>query len=348
MQQRLPKYRRTDDSLAALSHRQITDRSLEIISFLSFYHILPTSLLVKLVEGNEDITCRHLQTLYHRRLINRFSFPSVINPGEFHYYIDHPAALELLTDAGWAEPHDLNFDRVRYDRDKKYDQIHFDGERQGSLLYLKHEAMISRFHTLLELACRTTKGKVELIDWRQGPELWHSVIVPKVAFDNQRDLWGEQKETERLPHRPDAFFTLRFTDRPEGDQDSHFFYEADRKTTTDRKRIIKKLRAHFHYIVKQKRHETDYQINRIRAVLVETIDDHWAMRLREVGSHPIVSGPKPSPLFWFTTSRLFEHGPEQEQIDTQSKGTYFLKQPEIIFHGVWATPAGETLHSLLD
>jgi len=88
MQQRLPKYHRTPQSAEAVQNRQITDRSLDIISYIEHYNILPTSLLVKLVNGNEDITYRHLQTLYHKKLINRFAFPSSLNPGEFNYYLE--------------------------------------------------------------------------------------------------------------------------------------------------------------------------------------------------------------------------------------------------------------------
>ena len=61
--------------------------------------------------------------------------------------------------------------------------------------------------------------------------------------------------------------------------------------------------------------------------------------LRESSAHPIVSGPKPSPLFWFTTSRLFELGPDKAQHHLYEKRKdFFLAHPEIIFHGVWATP----------
>lgn len=347
---RLPKYRRTAESFVALSHRRITDRSLAIISYLSGYNFLPSSLLVRLVEGNRDITYRHLQMLYHRKLVNRFSFVNALNPGEFHYYLDNTAALDLLVDEDWAEPNDLDYDGARRNREKNYSAIHEQvDELQGRLLFLKHEADISRFHAMLELGCRQSGGKIDLADWRQGPELWRSVVVPKVKFDNQTDLWGEQKDAEKLPHRPDGFFTLRFADRPEGEREAHFFYERDRKTTTDRKRIVRKLRSHFHYVVKQRQHEADYGIKRVRAVLVETVDDDWAMHLREVSAHPLVSGRQASPLFWFTTSRLFEFGPNKDEVERYAKRKdFFLSHPEIIFHPLWATPVDNSLYSLLD
>lgn len=352
VQKRLPKYRRTEESAKALANRRITDRSLNIISYLSFYNVLPTSLMVHLVEGNKDNIYRHLQTLYHKKLINRFAFPSSLNPGEFNYYLDNPTALDLLIDAGWAEPEDLDFDRVRYNREKKYGEIHFEPERQGSLLYLNHEIDISRFHAMLELGCRASGGRVELIDWRQGPELWGRVVAPKVAFDGQRNLWGEEDhKMEKLPHRPDAFFGLRFQDRPEDRQDEYFFYERDRKTTRERKRIVRKLRAHFQYVVKQQQHKTDYGIKGIRAVLVETTDDEWAMELLETARHPLVSGPQPSPLFWFTHSGFFELGlGKGERSQHEKRKDFFLAHPEIIFHSLWAahTPSGIKLYSLQD
>jgi hypothetical protein len=171
--------------------------------------------------------------------------------------------------------------------------------------------------------------------------------VPKARYDNQRDLWGEERDTEVLPHRPDAFFTLRFPERPDGQQEMHFYYERDRKTTLDRKRIVRKLRAHFHYIVKHRQHELDYGIKRIRAVLIETTDDQWGMHLRSVARHPL-SG-KGSSLFWFTHSRLFTHGPRAALHERSPvKGDFFLDHPEVIFHPLWAPAAEDRLCSLLD
>jgi hypothetical protein len=100
--------------------------------------------------------------------------------------------------------------------------------------------------------------------------------VPKLAFRN--GTWVELDETEYLPHRPDAFFTLSFPNS--GREDLHFFYEADRHRT-DTNKYNKKLRGHFHFIVKQKLHREFYDIQRVRAVLTETVDDEWAERLRQ-------------------------------------------------------------------
>jgi hypothetical protein len=354
MQQRLRKYRRDPRHAEVLGNRQITDRSLEIIGNLSFYRFLPTSLLVALSSGYPRITQRHLQTLYHRGLINRFTFPRVGNPGEFVYYLDNTDALELLIEHEWSERDSLNFEEVRRNKEKDYSAIHDPSrveEMQGRLLFLKHELMISRFHAMLELASNKSAGMVEMIDWRQGSELWNTVEVPKLRYHRPQDgagddLWVESEETELLPHRPDAFFTLRFTDRPENRQEVSFFYEADRKHTSTKKHN-RKLRAHFHFIVRQRKHQEHYGVNRIRAVLIETISTHWAEELRQAASHFAVSGPKPSPLFWFTTSELFTRPAEIGERKNNRQIPLYLMRPEIIFERIWATPVDGTLHSML-
>ena len=343
MQNRLRKYSRDHNTLAAVASRQITETSLAIIATIHDYRIIPTSLLVRLVKGHEKNIQRHLQQLYHKGLVNRFAFMRGRNPGEFHYYLDNTEALKLLLDHG-VESDSLQIEEVRRNREKAYCDVnnprHIE-ETQGRLLFLKHEAMISRFHAMLDLACNQSNGEVELLDFQQGPALWQKVETPKVVFRGGE--WQELDQTEYLPHRPDAFFTLNFP----GDSNKeplHFFYEADRHRTNAHK-YNKKLRAHFHFIVKQRRHQEIYKINRVRAVLTETVDDEWAEHLRHSANHAIVSGNKPSPLFWFTTSRLFT---DETASDKGRNQPVYLARPEIVLKRIWASPVDDTLHSLID
>jgi len=342
MQQRLKKYSRDPSTLAALANRRITDTSIHILATIHDYRIIPTSLLVRLIPGNSKNIQRHLQQLYHKELINRFAFMRGKNPGEFHYYLDNVAALQLLIDRG-AKAEDLEFDEVRRNRQKRYCDVNNPArveEMQGRLLFLKHEAMISRFRGTLEMACANSDGRVELSVFKQGPALWNKVEVPKIVYKEGR--WLQSEETEFLPHRPDAFFTLSFPKDPNRPA-LHFFYEADRHRT-DSNKYNKKLRAHFHFVVKQRELLKDaYGLDRIRGVLTETIDDEWAERLRSAAALPVVSGTKPSPLFWFTTSRLFT---QDHETPAGNKPTYLAK-PEIIFSRIWATPVDNTLHSLI-
>src|SRR5206468_73032 len=147
--------------------------------------------------------------------------------GEFHYYLDTVEALQLLQQRPGVELEEADFEDVRRNREKAYSDVHDRAkaaESTGRLMFLQHEAGISRFHAMLELACRTLDARVELERWQQGPVLWNNVMSSRFAFGDER--------TEKLPHRPDAFFTLRFPGEPEGRQRAHFFYELDRKTST--------------------------------------------------------------------------------------------------------------------
>jgi len=345
MQNRLKKYSRDASTLAAVANRQITETSLCILATIHDYRIIPTSLLTRLILGHEKNIQRHLQQLYHKGLVNRFAFMRGKNPSEFYYYLDNPAALELLVLNG-VERDRLEFEEVRRNREKRYCDINDPRrteEMQGKLLFLKHEVMISRFHGMLELACAASNGSIQLTNFEQGPNLWNKVEVPKLSFRN--GTWAELDETEHLPHRPDAFFSLSFPNSNR--EDLHFFYEADRHRT-DTNKYNKKLRAHFHFVVKQKLHREFYEIQRVRAVLTETVDDEWAERLRQAAGHVTVSGTKASPLFWFTTSRLFVEEAMVQDNGRSRPVPMHLRHPEIVVRKIWASPVDDTLHSLID
>ena len=344
MQQRLFKYKRDPERLPS---RQITERSLRILALVERFRLLSSQLIVRLISGNEDVTYKHLQTLYHRGLINRFAFPRIGNPSEFWYYLDSTPALDLLAEQG-SDPATLDYEVVRRNKEKNYAAIMDPAcvdEMQGRLLFLKHEAMISRFHAMLELACTQSAGKIVLTNWQQGASLWDSVKAPKLSYRDNRLC--ELDEAEKLPHRPDGFLTLYVRDAPSGEQFRNYFYEADRKNTSTTKHN-RKLRAHFHYIVKQRLHQLKYGIERVRAVLIETLDDDWAEQLRTAAEHPGVSGNKPSSLFWFTTSRLFTEQVEVREGNRTKLLPKFLLNPEIIFQRIWAPPAQQQLYSLFD
>lgn len=349
--QRLKKYSR--EQAENLPPRRITPRSIEIIEIIYKYRYIPTSLIVRLIDGDIRTTERHLQNLYHQGLINRWAFPSTFYPTEFNYYLDDRRALALLINEKGYDAETIDYETVKRNREKAYSEITMSREMikmQGRLMHLHHELMISRFHYMLEKACVKSAGKVELLGFYQGSSLWNTIEVAKVSFDKDGNL-RESEEIELLPHRPDAFFALYFPDREGEDQTQYYFYEADRKNTSIKK-FNKKLRAHFHYIVKQKRHVADYGVKRIRAVLIESIQDHWTNHLRLHAQHPVVSGSKPSPLFWFTTSDVVFERPVKVKIKaTEKEIPIFLEQPELVFSKIWATPEGDenpTFLSLID
>ncbi len=115
--------------------------------------------------------------------------------------------------------------------------------------------------------------------------------------------------------------------------------------------MIKKLRGHFHFAVKQKLHQAVYNVPNIRAVLIETLDRQWAETLRQAAAHPAVSGPKPSNLFWFTSSEFFTEHVTKREGKREKKVAYYQEQPSVIFKPLWFTPndrAGNTPRSILD
>jgi hypothetical protein len=346
MQQRLRRFLRQPEKLEG---RQITDKGLAAVATIEQYRFVPTSLLVRLMPGDQKNNHRHLQTLFHRGMVNRFCLPKYGGPGEFIYYLDAASALATLKEAGLLpelsdEQRRRREEIIRNNREHDYSQLHKGSDAQGKVLFIQHELMVSRFHALLELGCRHPKlaGHVFLEQWKQGPELWHRVAVPKVR--EEQGLVLESADTELLPHRPDAFFTLHFPGLPAEKQRSHFFYEADRGTENTT-RFKMKLRAHYHYVVKQQRQRTDscYGVHGVRAVLTESTSMQWAQNLREAARHQVVS-PKPSPLFWFTTSELLTkpttHGGRQVP--------RYLLEPEVIFERIWANPTENRFFNLAD
>jgi len=348
---RLKKYSR--ERAENLPPRRITTRSIEIVDIIQRYKFIPTSLIVRLVDGDMRTTERHLQNLYHQELVNRFAFPSTFYPTEFIYYLDDKPALALLINAGY-DPEKLDSESVKRNREKRYSEITMSREMikmQGRLMHLHHELMISRFHFMLEKARAKSGGKVELLGFYQGSSLWNKIEVAKVLYGQSGKLI-ESEETETLPHRPDAFFALYFPDREGEDRAQYFFYEADRQNTSIKK-FNKKLRAHFHYVVKQKRHVEDYGVKRIRAILVESIKDSWTNELRLHARQPVVAGKKPSPLFWFTTSDVvFEKKTTVRIKGVEKEIPIYLEKPELVFGKIWATPIDDddqpNFQSLID
>lgn len=76
-------------------------------------------------------------------------------------------------------------------------------------------------------------------------------------------------------------------------------------------------------------------------------------QLRLHSKHPIVSGKKPSPLFWFTTSDfLFEKKTTVKLNGVEKQIPQFLVKPELVFERIWATAESDedqpSLLSLID
>jgi len=328
----------------------ITERDLDIIEAVLRYRFSPTSQLVRLVGGNEDVTLRRLRRLWEKGLINRWAFPGIRTHSEFHYYLDSREPVDLLIAHGRVtEPHPSMLEEIRNTRERDYAAAAVRGQHM-QLGFLQHSLMISRMHFMLEMACRQSVSAATLHTWSQGgPLAGNKVQVPKIKSSRRGNdyLWEESDETERLPVEPDALFTLRFANGHEDSRQAHFFYEADRGTmnTTD---MLKKLRAYYHFIKKQQRHREAFGIHPVRAVLVETTNETRARRLMELVHHPLLCGrDKRAGLFWFTISTLFSDSAREGSGRATRVLPLYLTNPATLFGSIWALPDG-SLHRLED
>jgi hypothetical protein len=323
---------------------QISDRDLDILDAVLRYRFLSAAQIVRLIAGNEDVTHRRLRLLWEWGLISRWAFPGIRTHSEFYYYLDSREGLDLLAEQRGLEIHPQMLAELKHNRDKDYAAaaVRFQPMQLG---YLQHSLMVSRFHFVLERASAQSGGAVALENWAQGSQLaGRKVEVPKVTSTrrNGEYFWEEDHtKIERLPVEPDAMFTLRFARRPEGQQLSHFFYEADRGSMvmTD---MLKKFRAYLHFIKKQQKHREAFGVHPIRAVLVETTDETRARKLMEMVTHPLVSGPvKRAGLFWFSISSLLTAAGDE------AAAARYLDEPKFILEPIWALP-DHSLHALSD
>jgi hypothetical protein len=326
----------------------ITERDLDLIEAILRYRFSPTSELVRLVGGNEDVTQRRLRRLWEGALINRFAFPGFRTYSEFIYYLDSAETLNLLVlHERLPEVHPQMQEEIRLNREAGYATASASGQHM-KLGFLKHSLMISRLHFMLEMSGRSPESGVQLAAWRQGAELrGNKVKVPELKSrrveGSNEYVWEELDRSFRLPVEPDALFSLRFPGRP-NDQLSHFCYEADRGSMPMAD-MLKKFRAYYHFIKRQQLHTKAFNVHPIRAVLVETTTEDRARRLMELAQHPAVIGAgKRSALFWFIISPLFT---TPEETDKSRKDALYLSRPETVLDTLWALP-DLTMHALGD
>jgi hypothetical protein len=284
LQKRLPKFRRAPETVA---EKPVTDRGLLLIETVARYRFLASSDIIHLVRGNEDVTYRHLQQLYHQDLVSRIALPKNGGHGEFIYFLDNCTALKQLAQRSKLDAAALDWNEIKTNRDK-YRSPERDGV--GKFLFIEHELMVSRFRSALEIGCGKSGGRVILSDWRQGSSTWNSV---------------QNGHKRNLPHRPDAFFALEFPNAVEGQKRSNFFYEADRGTSSSN-RLKEKLEAHLLFLL-QRRH-LEYGVQKVRAVLFHTIGESRAEQLRNLAAQLAAYQPLAAHLFWFASSEELASG----------------------------------------
>lgn len=314
----------------------ITERDLDLIEAILRYRFSPTSELVRLVGGNEDVTQRRLRRLWESALINRFAFPGFRTYSEFIYYLDSAETLNLLVQhERLPEIHLQMQEEIRLNREADYARAAVSGQHM-KLGFLKHSLMITRLHFMLEMSSRDPQNGVQLAAWRQGAELrGNKVHVPELRSrrveGSNEYVWEELDRKIRLPVEPDALFSLRINGRT--DQTSHFCYEADRGSMPMAD-MLKKFRAYFHFVKRQQLHTKAFAVHPIRAVLVETTTEDRARKLMELAEHPWVIGTgKRSALFWFIISPLFT-----DVTSGSPNHAPYLDDPAMVLNPQWSCP----------
>jgi hypothetical protein len=123
--------------------------------------------------------------------------------------------MSFLTIRGYA-PEDLKEKRIRH--------------RELTEIGIRHSLFIADIHARLLLL--TKAGPITLPHWEEGRTLWD--IIPGRGTD------------DAIPIRPDAYFILKHTGRPEGKNIFHVFLEADRSTMSH-ERMAGKITAYVRY-----------------------------------------------------------------------------------------------------
>jgi hypothetical protein len=134
---------------------------------------------------------------------------------------------------------------------------------------IRHSLFVADIHARMIIATRT--GPITLIDWQEGSVLWDSV---------------ETREGDAsLPIRPDAYFVLKHSGRPEGKNRFHVFLEADRSTMSH-SRMAAKIAGYVAYYEQQK-HTRKYPGMKSFLVATVTQTRERAEELRK-DLHPLI------------------------------------------------------------
>jgi hypothetical protein len=189
---------------------QLRDGDIELLHFVH-------QLRIAAVDHLATLSGRSVRALWGRlhKLQERRYLASVARFMQKNIYAVGSAGVPVLIEEGYA-PEDLAEKRIRH--------------RELTEIGIRHSLFIADIHTRMLLLTRT--GPIQLTHWQEGPALWDSVA-------------GSAGETA-TPVRPDAYFILKHTGRPERKNTFHVFLEADRSTMSH-ERMAGKIAAYVRY-----------------------------------------------------------------------------------------------------
>ena len=153
---------------------------------------------------------RSVRALWGRllKLKQRHHLASVARFMQKQVYAIGREGVAVLIEQGYA-PTDLKEKRLRH--------------HELTEIGIRHSLFIADIHSRMIMLTRT--GPIKLIDWQEGSALWDSVV--------------SGKDDLTIPVRPDAYFILKHTGRPEGKNLFHVFLEADRSTMSHERMATK-------------------------------------------------------------------------------------------------------------
>jgi len=294
---RAPKFHRKP---ALVGQLRLQPRDIQIIRLVYDFRFLNSDQINALVSGSEQGILRRLQKLFHYGFLDRPP-RQLINP---------LAGTQKMVYALGDRGADLLAEKSPIDRGKiKWTEKN----REVKDRHIEHTLMISNFRICLELALRNLPD-VRLLFWQRenSQELKDYVYI--------QDHPGTRI---RVPIVPDGFFAI------EDPQDEmYFFSEADQGTMTNT-RFLKKMKAYWHWGMKEKGHTKRFGIKTFR-VLTITKTEQRKNNLRQI-TKQADNRKTGSLMFWFT-----------------SEENYSIQKPESILKPIWQTPKDHKWHFILE
>jgi hypothetical protein len=189
---------------------QLQDRDIELLHSVHQLRIATVDHLAALSGRSVRALWGRLHKLQERRYL-----ASVARFMQKHVYAIGSQGVPVLIEEGYA-PEDLKEKRLRH--------------RELTEIGIRHSLFIADIHVRLLLL--TKAGPITLPHWEEGGTLWDT--VPGRGTD------------AAIPIRPDAYFILKHTGRPEGKNIFHVFLEADRSTMSH-ERMAGKIEGYVRY-----------------------------------------------------------------------------------------------------
>jgi hypothetical protein len=247
-------------SMPAANGFELQDRDIELLHFVY-------GLRIATIDHLAALSGRSIRALWGRlhKLRERRYLTSVSRFMQKHVYAIGSRGMPVLIEHGYA-PKDLANKRLRH--------------HELTEIGIRHSLFIADIHTRVLLLTKT--GPITLSHWEEGVTLWDS--VPRE---------GEAA----IPVRPDAYFILKHSGRPQGKNKFHVFLEADRSTMSH-ERMAAKVSGYVAYY-DQRLHARKYP--GVRSFFVATVTEtrSRAEELRK-GLHPLIPRSAARDAYLFT------------------------------------------------